>query len=115
MLAILYAPEGQKPLSVARINDQNLLSAAAAAAVFEAEQAASELLEEDETLGLLQLEEAAKLRRVLSLLLPACTGSVQTNFGVPIEGQVRDAANCPRGVSGTLLAMRQNAATQTVG
>jgi len=69
-LAILYAPEGQKPVSIARINDRNLLSAAAAAAVLEAEQFASNLLAEDEILGCLQLEEAAKLRRVLGLLLP---------------------------------------------
>ncbi len=71
-LAILYAPPGRKPLSVVRINDRNLLSAAAAAAMREAEQSASELLERDEILGRLQLEEAAKLRRVLSVLMPTC-------------------------------------------
>ena len=77
MLAILYAPDGQKPLSVARVHDRNLLSAAAAAAVLEAEQAAAELLVEDETRGRVQLEEVAKLRRVLNLLLPQATGSIR--------------------------------------
>jgi len=70
MLAILYAPEGQKPLSIARIYDRDLLSAAAETAIREAEATASDLMEEDPTLGALQLEEANKLRRVLSLLLP---------------------------------------------
>jgi hypothetical protein len=77
MLAILYAPEGQKPLSVARIYDRALLSAAAAEAIREAEATASELMADDPTLGALQLEEANKLRRVLSLLLPACPGPRQ--------------------------------------
>jgi hypothetical protein len=74
MLAILYAPEGQKPLSVARIYDRTLLSAAAAEAIREAEATASELMADDPTLGALQLEEANKLRRILSLLVPACPG-----------------------------------------
>lgn len=68
-LAILYAPEGHKPLSIARINDRSLLSAAAERAISEAEAAAIELMETDPTLGALQFEEANKLRRVLSLLV----------------------------------------------
>jgi len=71
MLAILYAPEGQRPLSIARVYDRSLLSAAAEKAIHEAELAATELLEDDPTLGSLQLEEVNKLRRVLGLLLPA--------------------------------------------
>ena len=70
MLAILYAPEGQKPLSIARVYDRVLLSAAAEEAIREAEATASELMADDPTLGALQLEEANKLRRVFSLLLP---------------------------------------------
>jgi hypothetical protein len=75
MLAILYAPEGQKPLSIARIYDRVLLSAAAKEAIREAEPTASELMADDPTLGALQLEEANKLRRILSLLLPARPGT----------------------------------------
>jgi hypothetical protein len=74
MLAILYAPEGQKPLSIARVYDRVLLSAAAQEAIREAEATANELMADDPTLGALQLEEANKLRRVFSLLLPASPG-----------------------------------------
>jgi hypothetical protein len=72
MLAILYAPEGRKPLSIARVYDRTLLSAAAERAIGEAEATASDLMENNPTLGALQLEEANKLRRVLGLLLPTC-------------------------------------------
>lgn len=78
VLAILYAPEGQKPVSVARVGDLDLLSAVAAKAIHEAEELASMLMESDPTLGALQLEEADKLRRVLAQLLPSQT--------VPITG-----------------------------
>ena len=74
MLAILYAPEGQKPLSIARVYDRVFLFAAAEEAIREAEATASELMADDPTLGALQLEEANKLRRVFSLLLPARPG-----------------------------------------
>jgi hypothetical protein len=75
VLAILYAPEGQIPLSIARVYDRDLLSAAAEKAIHEAEAAANELMDENPTLGALQLEEATKLRRVLGLLLPTSAGS----------------------------------------
>jgi hypothetical protein len=65
-LAILYAPEGHKPLSIARINDHSLLSAAAERAISEAEATATELMETDSTLGAVQFEEANKLRRVVT-------------------------------------------------
>jgi len=71
MLAILYAPEGHKPLSIARVYDRDLLSVAAEKAIREAEASASELMESDPTLAAVQFEEAAKLRRVFSLLLPS--------------------------------------------
>lgn len=69
VLAILYAPEGQKPLSIARVGDRDLLSAAAEKAIHEAEDLANVLMESDPTLGALQLEEADKLRRVFAYLL----------------------------------------------
>src|SRR5512143_3606195 len=78
ILAILYAPEGQKPLSIARIHDRSLLSAAAEKAIIEAERTATDLMEDDPTLGALQLEEANKLRRALSILLPTGSGCVRT-------------------------------------
>jgi putative NADH-flavin reductase len=69
-LAILYAPEGHKPLSIARVNDRVLLAAAAQRAVCEAEATADELMDDDPVLSAVQLEEAHKLRRVLGLLIP---------------------------------------------
>jgi hypothetical protein len=77
VLAILYAPEGQKPLSIARVYDRALLSAAAEKAISEAEAMAIQLMDEDPTLATLQLEEANKLRRVLGLLLPTQAGSLR--------------------------------------
>jgi hypothetical protein len=77
MLAILYAPEGQKPLSIARVYDRALLSAAAEKAISEAEAVADQLMDENPTLGNLQHEEANKLRRVLRLLLPMSPGSLR--------------------------------------
>jgi hypothetical protein len=78
ILAILYAPEGQKPLSIARVHDRSLLHAAAEKAIIEAERTATELMEDDPTLGALQLEEANKLRRTLSILLPTPSTSIRT-------------------------------------
>ncbi len=69
-LAILYAPKGQRPLSIAKIDDRNLFGVAAKRAVFEAESAATSLMSGDPTLGAFQLEEANKLRRILSRFLP---------------------------------------------
>jgi len=70
VLAILYAPEGQKPLSIARIRDRGMLSAAAERAIAETESHASSLLSDDPVLASLQFEEANRLRRVLRALLP---------------------------------------------
>lgn len=64
-LAILYAPAGRRPLSIASINDRQLLEIVAERAILEAEATATELLKGDPTLGVLQHEEANKLRRVL--------------------------------------------------
>jgi hypothetical protein len=51
VLGILYAPEGQKPLSIARVHDRSLLSAAAEKAIYEAEAMANQLMEEDPDFG----------------------------------------------------------------
>lgn len=67
-LVIAYIPEGGTPLSLARISDRTLLREAATAALLEAEQTTRSLMVADRTLGAIQAEETAKLRRVLSLL-----------------------------------------------
>ena len=68
-LAIVYTPEGGRPLSLARICDRSLLRSAAAAALREAERQAESLSVQDQVLGVVQAEEAAKLRRILGRLL----------------------------------------------
>jgi hypothetical protein len=68
-LAITYTPDGGRPLSIAFISDRLLLRSAAAAAVREAEGKAQSLMAHDHVLGMVQAEEAAKLRRVLDALM----------------------------------------------
>jgi len=74
-LAIVYRPAGGRPLSLATIEDRDFLAAAAAAAIRESLAKAEELEASDPVLGRVQREDAEKLRRVLSALLP--------NPGVP--------------------------------
>jgi hypothetical protein len=68
-LAIVYTPAGGRPLSLARISDRLLLTRAAAIALREAELQIECLTAQDRTLGMVQAEEVAKLRRVLSALM----------------------------------------------
>jgi hypothetical protein len=69
VVAILYAPDGQRPLFIARVKDRNLLGVVAERAIIEAERTAQELMHADPTLAEVQVQEAGKLRRVLGLLL----------------------------------------------
>jgi hypothetical protein len=57
-LAILYAPDNRRPVSVARINDRALLAIVAERAVLEADAIAAQLNDVDPTLRALQTEEA---------------------------------------------------------
>jgi hypothetical protein len=65
-IAIIYAPEGQRPLSVAKIQDPQLLGLVAKRALLEAQAAAIRLRGDDPVLGAMQQQEVEKLRRVLS-------------------------------------------------
>jgi len=69
-LAILYEPERGRPLTVARVGDRRLLIAAAQAAIAEAHERAIALGDADEFLGAVQREEAERVRRVLTMLVP---------------------------------------------
>ena len=72
-LAILYEPERGRPLTVARVGDRRLLIAVAQAAIAEADERALSLSEADEFLGAVQREEAERVRRVLTILVPELT------------------------------------------
>ena len=74
-LAILYEPDRGRPLTVARVGDRRLLVAAAEAAIAEADERAQAVGEADEFLGAVQREEAARMRRVLSILVPELRAS----------------------------------------
>ena len=77
-VAILYAREGRRPLSIASITDRQLLEVVARRAISEADATATELAKDDPALGALQSEEANKLRRVLSGLLTKRSNSTRT-------------------------------------
>jgi hypothetical protein len=68
-LAIVYTPEGGRPLRAASMSDRSLLRKAVGAALRQAQREAETLAASDKTLGSIQAEETAKLRRVLRLLL----------------------------------------------
>lgn len=68
-LAIIYDGHGGRPLRLARVRDRLLLRAVAAAAIAEAEQAASDLGLRDNTLAQVQLGEVSKLRQILQPLV----------------------------------------------
>jgi hypothetical protein len=68
-LSIVYTPPGGRPLSVAHISDRALLRNAAVVALEEAERTTKSLCTIDAILGVIQAEESAKLRRVLTALL----------------------------------------------
>ena len=69
-LLLVYETPGGRPLTVARIDDRTLVTKAATAALTAADARAEHLTEVDRTLGLVQREEANRLRRVLNLLVP---------------------------------------------
>lgn len=73
-LAIIYEHRG-RPLRLARVHDPRLLTAAASAAVLEAEREAMDLARHDAVLGRVQMAEAEKLRRVLEPFLGPPTGA----------------------------------------
>lgn len=68
-LAIVYTPEGGRPLKLATVSDRDLLKLAATAAVREAEYQVAYLRSRDPVLGMVQADEVAKLKHVLGALM----------------------------------------------
>ena len=69
-LTITYQAPGQRPLSVAIVEDEGLLRQAAQIAIEQAEQHAVTVAAEDPVMGLLQAAEVRRLRAALSILVP---------------------------------------------
>jgi hypothetical protein len=76
-LLLVYQPEGGRPLTVARVDNETLLRDAAHHALLEADDRAQQFGEVDRLLGEIERSEAGRLRRVLSLLIPGFDGGSQ--------------------------------------
>jgi hypothetical protein len=77
-LLLVYEPAGGRPLTVARVEDPRMLLDAAHLAIRAAEQRAEELAAADGVLGELERAEAARLRKVLTLLVPQLRARKET-------------------------------------
>jgi hypothetical protein len=69
-LTITYQAPGQRPLSVATIEDDGLLRKAAQLALVQAERRAAASAVDDPVMGMLQAAEVRRLRAALSILVP---------------------------------------------
>jgi hypothetical protein len=69
-LTITYQAPGQRPLSVATLEDEGLLRQAAQIAIEQAEDRAAAVAAEDPIMGMLQAAEVRRLRAALSILVP---------------------------------------------
>ena len=80
-LAILYEQPDAPPLRLVTIDNQDLLLAAAKTAHAEAEERADQIQRSDLLLGEMQVAEADRIRRLLSLLTKAVTSAGSTDAG----------------------------------
>lgn len=74
-LVICYAEPGGKPLSVATVEDPDLLLRAARLAIRQAEQRAALAAKSSPLMGRLQAAELARVRAALELLVPGLAAS----------------------------------------
>ena len=69
-ITITYTAPGQRPLSVATVEDEDLLRQAAHLALEQAERHAEAAASEDSVMGMLQRAEVRRLRAALEILVP---------------------------------------------
>jgi hypothetical protein len=69
-LTITYQAPGQRPLSVATVEDEALLRQAAHIAIEQAEQRAAAVAVEDPVMGMLQAAEVRRLQSALEIIVP---------------------------------------------
>jgi hypothetical protein len=74
-LTITYQAPGQRPLSIATVEDATLLKQAAQLALEQAEQHAAVAAADDPIMGMLQAAELRRLREALSILVPGLRAS----------------------------------------
>lgn len=72
-LMLVYEPPTSKrgPIPIVRLEDPDLALRVAQSAILKAEARANDMSEADEFLGEVERAEAARLRRVLAILVPA--------------------------------------------
>jgi hypothetical protein len=78
-LIIAFSSPGRRPVSIAIVEDPELLCAAARSAIREAEERRVTTADSDPVLGLLQAAEVARLRIALRLLVPGLNEDNDTN------------------------------------
>jgi hypothetical protein len=76
-LTITYQPPGQRPLSVATVQDEGLLRQTAILALAQAEQHAAEIGAEDPIMGRLHAAEVERLRTTLAILIPGFLDAIE--------------------------------------
>jgi len=69
-LIIAFSSPGKKPLSIATIEDPELLRIAARLAIRQAEERAAEVAGSDPVMAMLQTAEVVRLRTALEVLVP---------------------------------------------
>jgi len=74
-LIIAFSSPGQKPLSVATVDDPELLRTAASIAILEAEQRVVAMAKSDPVRARLQDAEVQRLRTALEILVPGLAKS----------------------------------------
>ena len=74
-ITITYQAPGQRPLSIATVEDEVLLKEAAKLALEQAEQQAAAAASDDPIMGMLQAAEVRRLREALSILVPGLRAS----------------------------------------
>ena len=72
---IVFNSPGQKPMSIATIEDAELLRWAAKLAIQEAEERAASASQLDPVMALLQAAEVVRLRTALDVLVPSTDAS----------------------------------------
>jgi hypothetical protein len=80
-LLLVYEPNGGRPLTVARVDNRQMLLDAAQLAIIAAEKRAEELAAADRVLGEVERAEAGRLRKVLSLLVPELAAARAESLG----------------------------------